>query len=167
MSLFFDYGFEAPIAEHDVGSNRYRYTVVYVPQDILAELPMAEYPRLRITGEVNDHPIEASITPAKGVWYVLLSKRVLKAIGARVGDSVSVRFRIADQDAVDVPAALEDALDGDARMRDLWDTQTPGKRRALAYRVASAKTEATQTKRVAEVFDILDGKRDLRGKLIR
>jgi len=166
VSLFFDYEFDAPIAEHDVGSDRYRYTVVYVPGEILAELPMAEYPRLRIAGEVNDHPFEASITPAKGVWYVLFSKRVLKAIGAEVGDNVSIRFRVADQDAVDVPAALGEALGDDTRMRTLWDAQTPGKRRALAYRVASAKTEATQSKRVVEVFDILDGRRDLRGKLI-
>ena len=164
MSLFFDYEFDARIDQHDVGSDRYRYTVVYVPEDILAELPMAEYPRLRIAGEVNEHPFEASITPAKDVWYILFSRRVLKAIDAGVGDTVSVRFRIADQDAVDVPAALGEALDRDARMRELWDAQTPGKRRALAYRVASAKTEVTQSKRVAEVFDILDGRRDLRGK---
>ena len=164
MSLFFDYAFDATIAEHDVGSDRYRYTVVYVPEDVLAELPMAEYPRLRIAGEVNEHPFEASITPAKGVCYILFSRRVLKAVGAGVGDTVSLRFRIADQDAVDVPAALDEALEGNARMRGLWDALTPGKRRALAYRVASAKTEATQSKRVAEVFDILDGRRDLRGK---
>jgi len=166
MSLFFDHEFDAPIAEHNVGSDRYRYTVVYVPQDILAELPMAEYPRLRIAGEVNDHPFEASITPAKGVSYLLFSRRVLKAIHAGIGDTVTVRFRVADQDAVDVPTALDEALQKDARIHTLWDAITPGKRRALAYRVASAKTEATQSKRVAEVFDILEGKRDLRGKRI-
>ena len=163
MSLFFDHAFEAPVAYHDVGSDRYRYTVVYVPAEVIAALPLEEHPRLRISGEVNDHPLEAALTPAGGDWYILLSKKVLKAIDAWVGDEVSVRFRVADQDAVDVPAALQTALDGDGRIGTLWRALTPGKRRALAYRVASARTDATRTKRIAEVFEIIEGRRDLRG----
>ena len=60
--------------------------------------------------------------------------------------------------------ALEDAVRGDPALRALWEAQTPGKRRGLAYRVASAKTAATRAKRIAEVFEILQGKRDSRGK---
>ena len=164
MSLFFDYEFDATIAYHDVGSDRYRYTVVYLPAELIAVLPLDDHPRLRIAGEVNDHPFEASLTPVRGDWYILFSKKALTAIGAWVGDEVSVRFSVADQDAVDVPDALQIALESDARMRALWDALTPGKRRALSYRVASAKTPATQTRRIAEVFDIIEGRRDLRGK---
>ncbi|MEO0975412.1 MAG: DUF1905 domain-containing protein, partial [Pseudomonadota bacterium] len=97
-SLYFDHEFEAPIVEHDVGSARYRYTVVFVPAELSTALPLERFPRLRISGEVNDHPIEASLTPVRGQWYVLLSKSTLKAIDARLGDLVTLRFRIADQD---------------------------------------------------------------------
>ncbi|MEO1573702.1 MAG: DUF1905 domain-containing protein, partial [Pseudomonadota bacterium] len=111
--LFFDREFEAVIEHHDVGSARYLYTVVFVPADEIATLPLGQYPRLRINAEISDYPIDASLTPVKGRWYVLLSKKVLGAIGAGVGDRVSVRYRIADQDEVDVPPALAEALKHD------------------------------------------------------
>ena len=164
MSPFYDHEFEAPIAYHDVGSSRYRYTVVFLPPHLSDRLPLDAHPRLRISGEVNDHPFEASLTPVRGRWYILLSKRTLRAIGALVGDTVSIRFRVADQDAVEVPPALEEALRGNAALQALWEGLTAGKRRGLAYRVASAKTPATQAKRIAEVFEIIEGKRDLRGR---
>ena len=138
--------------------------MVFLPDAVAAELPLKEYPRLRVSGEVQDHPIEASLTPVRGRWYILLSKKLLRAIGASVGDEVEVRFEIGDQDAVDVPPALSAALKRNRKMLGLWEKQTPGKQRGLAYRVASAKTPATQEKRVAEVFGILKGELDMRGK---
>jgi len=166
MSLYFDHEFDAPIRHHDVGSERYRYTVVYLPEDHAEALPLDEFPRLRISGEVNDCPFEAALTPVSGVWYILFSKKTLREIGAGVGDMVTVRYRIADQDAVDVPELLATALNKSKKIKRLWDDQTPGKQRALAYRVASAKRAETQNKRIIEVFDILQGKRDLRGNRI-
>ena len=165
--MSYPFQFEGRIAYHDVGSEKYAYTVVFLPDDLAAELPLKEYPRLRVTGEVRDYSIEASLTPVRGRWYILLSKKLLHAIGASVGDEVEVRFEIGDQDAVDVPASLKDALARNRKMRALWDKQTPGKQRGLAYRVAAAKTAATQEKRIAEVFGILKGELDMRGKPVR
>ncbi|MEO0423581.1 MAG: YdeI/OmpD-associated family protein [Pseudomonadota bacterium] len=164
MSLYFEHEFEATIRYHDVGSARYRYTVVFLPDALKAVLPLETHPRLRISGEVDDHPLEASLTPVRGEWYVLLSKKLLKGIDAVVGDTVTVRFRIADQDAVEVPVLLRDALARDQTMRALWEASTSGKQRALAYRVASAKRAPTQEKRIQEVFAILRGDLDMRGK---
>ena len=164
MSLFFDHEFEARITHHDVGSERYRYTVVYLPDALKEVLPLKQSPRLRISGEVNDYPFEAALTPVKGAWYILLSKETLDNIDARPGDVATIRFRIADQNAVQMPDALIDALDRNENMRDLWDSLTPGKQRGLAYLVASAKRDETKAKRVALVFDVLEGRRDMRGK---
>ena len=163
---FFPYEFEAPVEYHDVGSDKYAYTVIFVPEDVARELPLKEHPRLRISGEVSDYPLEASLTPVRGRWYILLSKRVLSAIDASVGDLVEVRFQVADQDAVEVPEYLSDALEKHPTERALWNAATPGKKRGLAYRVASAKTDATRQKRVDEVFGILRGELDARGKPI-
>ena len=162
-SAFYPHSFEATVVTHDVGSSRYRYKVVFVPEDVLEALPMVTYPRLRISGEVNEQPIDASLTPVRGRWYLLLSNRLLRAAGAKVGDDVEVRFRVADQDAVDAPEALRAALAADAARTERWAALTPGKQRALSHRVSSAKTTPTQSRRVAEVFEILDGVRDLRG----
>lgn len=165
--MSYPFQFEGRIAYHDVGSEKYAYTVVFLPDEIAAELPLKTYPRLRVSGEIQDHPIEASLTPVRGRWYILLSKKLLRAVGASVGDEVEVRFEIGDQDAVEVPSALKDALARNRKMLALWDKQTPGKQRGLAYRVASAKTAATQEKRIVEVFGILKGELDMRGKPVK
>ncbi len=167
MSLYYPHGFSAEIVQHDVGSERYRYTVVFVPEDVKSALPLGEYPKLRITGEVDDHPIEAALTPVRGEHYILLSKKLLGAIGKRLGDMVEVRFRIADQDAVEVPERLREALARDAAMASLWQETTPGKQRALAYMVASAKRAETQDKRIEYVFAVLSGEIDLKGNKLR
>ncbi|MEM6702489.1 MAG: YdeI/OmpD-associated family protein [Acidobacteriota bacterium] len=167
MELFYSHQFEAPIVTHDVGSDRYVYTVVFVPADLVAELPLREHPRLRITGEVEGHPLEASLTPVRGRWYLLLSKKLLEAIGAKVGEQVTVSFNVADQNAVSLPEELQRALEANPSAADLWRDQTPGRQRGLAYRVASAKTSPTRAKRIQEVFDILEGKRDLKGRPLR
>ena len=161
--MYFPHAFTAEIVQHDVGSERYRYTVIFVPEEVKADLPLGTYPKLRISGEVDDHPIEAALTPVRGEHYILLSKKLLTAIGKGLGDEVELRFRIADQDAVDVPERLEAALARDAAMRALWQAATPGKQRALAYMVASAKRAATQDQRIDKVAAVLRGEIDLNG----
>lgn len=162
--MYFPHSFTAEIVQHDVGSERYRYTVIFVPEEVKAALPLAEHPKLRITGEVDDHPIEAALTPVRGEHYILLSRKLLAAIGKRLGDEVELRFRIADQDAVEVPERLAAALARDPAMRALWEAATPGKQRALAYMVASARRAATQDQRIAKVAGVLRGEIDLNGR---
>ncbi|MEL7491107.1 MAG: YdeI/OmpD-associated family protein [Pseudomonadota bacterium] len=160
---FYPFQFEGEIVEHDVGARTYVYSVVFLPKPLHKDLPLEQHPRLRLTGEINDHPFDAALTPVRGRWYILLSKKVLKAINAMIGDTVEVRFDIANQDAVDIPDRLQAALKTDKQMMKLWNEQTPGMQRGLAYRVASAKMEKTQAKRVNEVFSILKGERKFRG----
>ena len=159
----YPYQFEAPISTHDVGSERYLYTVIWVPEEVTAALPMKTYPKLRVEGEIAERYFEASLTPVRGRWYILLNKRLLADIGAGLGDEVEVRFAIADQDKVDVPDTLSRALSDNPDMDAIWANLTPGKRRGLAYMVASAKTEPTREKRVAKVFAVMRGDIDMKG----
>jgi len=163
---FYPYSFEGTVAIYDVGSDRYVYTVIWLPNDVAALLPLKQYPKLRIFGEANEIEFKAALMPVRGRRYILFSAKALKAMGVGVGDDVNVVFDIDDQDAVDMPEALSKALDADAEIAALWSQQTAGKRRGLAFRVLSAKSVDTQGKRIAEVFDILTGRRDARGKLI-
>jgi uncharacterized protein YdeI (YjbR/CyaY-like superfamily) len=79
---------------------------------------------------------------------------------------LEVRFKVADQDAVDIPDYLSNALQKHPAERALWDAATPGKKRGLAFKVAAAKTDPTRQKRVDEVFGILRGELDMRGKAV-
>ncbi|MEM8983675.1 MAG: YdeI/OmpD-associated family protein [Pseudomonadota bacterium] len=167
MSLYFDHDFDGRIESHDVGSSRYRYTVVFVPAALADELDLANRPRSRIRGEINDEPIDAGLTPVRGRWYILLSKAFLKRHALGLGDTVNVRFSLTDGAFVDVPDALALALSNDRHARAQWDEQTPGMQRGLAYRVATAKRDATIAKRVSEVLDVLAGKQSLQRPPIR
>ena len=153
---FFPYGFETRIAHHDLGI--YRYTVVWLDDDIAAELPFNDQPRLRIAGEVADVPIEGAWQPSRGRWYLMLGKPLLKAAGKGVGDAVEVRFRLAPPDDLVLPEALERALASAPAARAAFELQTVGKQRALAHRVGSAKGPDTIAKRVTEIVDALAGR---------
>ncbi len=149
--MFLPYEFTAPVEAHDFET--FSYTVVYLPERLVTALPLDRHPRLRIEAEVNGVPLKAALMPAGGRWYLMLSKAMLKRAGLAMGDQAHIAFAVADQDAVDVPPPLAEALDAEPELREAWEALTPGKRRGLAHRVASAKTAPTIAKRVAEVID--------------
>jgi hypothetical protein len=163
---FYPYSFDGEVTYYDVGSDRYAYTVVWLPADVASQLPLSTFPRLRVSGEANEVAFKASLMPVRGRWYILFSRDALRKMGAAVGEEIHVAFAITDQNAVDVPEALTQAMEDDPELAALWDAQTPGKQRGLAYRVATAKTPITQAKRIAEVRDVITGLRDARGKSI-
>ncbi|MEM6599727.1 MAG: YdeI/OmpD-associated family protein [Cyanobacteria bacterium P01_C01_bin.69] len=147
----FPYIFDSPIVSHDWG--KFSYSVVFAPEDVQAELPFDQFPRLRVEADVGNTPFSGAFQPVNGRYYLLLSKRFLKLAGLELGDWVTVRLRIADQDAVNVPPALQRALEEDGHAKAMWEKLTPGKRRGLAYQVASAKTAPTQTRRAAKIIE--------------
>lgn len=149
----FPHSFDSPIVTHSVGP--YAYNVVFLPVEMNEDLPFAQYPRLRIEGEVGELPFSGALQPVRGRWYLLLSKKKMKAGGFELGEWVHVRFCVADQDAVDVPERLGLALEKNQYAMETWEKLSAGKRRGLAYRVASAKTAPTQTRRVSEVIEML------------
>lgn len=157
MTLFFPHVFEATIERHGVGRRRkIWYNVVFLPERLRAELPFERYPRLRIEGEIADVPIANAFIPAGGgSYYLIVGPNVLRDGDTAVGDVVEVRFRIADQNHVDVPPELRRAIDADERSADAWDELTPGRRRMLAQHVLSAKTAPTRSRRVGEALDAL------------
>lgn len=148
-----EYPFEIFTKIEKHASGRINYTVAYVPEDLQQQLNLKQHPRLRIDGEVCSIRFNGALHPSKGRWHVLLPKRMLKKCGLKLGDDVLVMFRIADQDAVDMPSELERALAANRRAGENWKKLTTGRRRGYAYRVASAKRLETRELRVAEVID--------------
>ena len=150
---FYPHQFEGVVEHHFVST--YRYTVVFLPAGLAAELPFDKHPRLRASGEINDVPFSAAWQPVRGRWYMMLSKRLLRDAELSVGDPADVRFRVEDADSVDVPVALADALAANATAGAAWAGLSAGKRRGFAHLVSSAKTAPTQQKRLAEVLQAL------------
>ena len=157
---FYDYSFEGVIDRFGVGrARKIWYSVLFLPADLEGVLPFARYPRLRVDGEIADIPISGAWIPTgDGRRYIIVAPRVFQDAGVRVGSLVEMRFRIADQDAVDMPEALSTALSLDPAAANAWSDLTPGKKRGFAHIVHGAKTDPTRTRRVAEVIAAL--KRD-------
>ncbi|MEO1082302.1 MAG: YdeI/OmpD-associated family protein [Pseudomonadota bacterium] len=163
MESYFTHSFETRIEKFGVGKSRVVwYRVVFMPPELEDELPFKTYPRLRIDAEIADVPANLAFMPTgDGRRYLIVSPEVLKTAGVAQGDYVTVRFRICDQTLVEAPDALLQALRHEKAAKRVWETLTPGKKRALAYHVAGAKTPPTQKRRVDEVLNALttrDGK---------
>ena len=149
--------FEAPIERFGVGKSRkIWYDVLFLPPAIEAVLPFERLPRLRVVGEIAEVPIENAFIPTgDGRRYVIVSPEVKRTARVGRGDVVEMRFRIADQDHVDVPDALARAVAAKSTTRTAWAALTPGRRRALAQHVKAAKTAPTIRRRVEEAVQAL------------
>lgn len=132
------------------------YTVIYLDPDLVPVLPLKQFPKLRVDGDVQGNYLGGAFVPSKSGWFMYMSKATLKSISAHLGDLIEFSFRIADQDAVDAPVELMEVLDKDPQLKSKWETLTPGKRRGLSHRVTIAKTEAIKQKRIKEFFTLLD-----------
>jgi hypothetical protein len=146
---FYSFWFEAVVDTlvHD----RYHYSVIYLPAEIAAQLPLDVHPRLRVEGEINDYPFSGAFIPSSHGHHLILGSARRKAMGLKIGMPVELRFNIANQDGVDVPEELLGALFADKAAQQAWDALTPGKQRGLAYFIGSAKTEATREKRALAI----------------
>ena len=160
---FFPHMFEGKIVQHHIGSDVYKYTVVWLPDKLAAGIADTGPKRPRIVGELDAMPISGALHPSQGRYYILLSKAKLKKLGKQIGDALQVAFRLDSNDRVELPAALSDIIAADDEFRELWLAQTPGKQRSFSHMVSTAKTEPTRQKRLDKVRLIMLGEIDMRG----
>ncbi|MEM9627790.1 MAG: YdeI/OmpD-associated family protein [Pseudomonadota bacterium] len=149
---YFTHDFIGEIALHGVGKSRViTYKVLFMPPRFESELPFQTYPRLRVEGEIADVPVRGAWMPVgDGRRYFIVSPDIKTNTGLDVGDEVEMRFRVDDQNHVDVPTALKAALNSDDAVLAQWDKLTAGKKRMFTNHVFSAKTAPTEQRRVAE-----------------
>jgi hypothetical protein len=154
--MSYAHSFDGRIDRFGVGRERkVWYTVLFLPRDLETELPFADHPRLRVEGEIADMPVEGAWMPTgDGRRYFIVARRILEEVDVGIGDTVEMRFSVADQHAVSVPDELA------ATLRHYWAAQawealTPGKQRGFAHRVAAAKAIETRRRRVDEVLAAL------------
>ncbi|MEL7460411.1 MAG: YdeI/OmpD-associated family protein [Pseudomonadota bacterium] len=155
--MFTPYELTAKTEALDFGT--FFYKVVWLTPDLAAALPLEEHPRLRVAGEIAGMDFSGACMPSGGRHYLMVPKAIRVKQGLGLGDVITLRFGVDDQDRVDVPPELAEALADDADIAETWAALTPGKQRGFAYRVASAKTVPTRVRRVEEVIGhMLDGK---------
>jgi uncharacterized protein YdeI (YjbR/CyaY-like superfamily) len=89
-----------------------------------------------------------------GCHIIILGGDIRRKAGLKkVGQPVDIELWLdPEPDKLDIPEALADTLDFLPEMKAAWKKLTPGMQRSMCYWVGSAKTEATQAKRVAELL---------------
>ena len=150
-----DYPFEFNSRIETMPDAKVEMGVVFVPKKLAIRLKLAKHTRLRIEGEISGEPFEAALNPMKGRWFMMVSKRLRKRCGVEIGARVSIRFNVADQNRVDVPRELQFAIEANPEALRAWEELSPGKRRSLSHRVATAKKVETVENRVEEVLYFL------------
>ncbi|MBL8009296.1 MAG: DUF1905 domain-containing protein [Flavobacteriales bacterium] len=144
------YRFTAPLEKMNA---QMAFMYVEVPFDV--EQEFGTRGRVRVLGTVNGVAVDRALMPQKsGVHIIILGGDIRRAAKLkRVGDTVQVEFwKHPTPDELELPEALAETLDFLPEMKAAWDALTPGMRRSMCYWVGSAKTEATQAKRVAELL---------------
>lgn len=145
------YQFTANISKYDFG--KYYYTVVFLPPELIPQLPFKEYPKLRVKAEINGAAMEGAFMPDKGRWYLMTPRKMLKSLNKQLGDEVQVEFCIADQNEVHLPSVLEEYLKQDEDFKQKWDKLTAGKKRGLAYSISKIKTPEIRERKLLEIIE--------------
>jgi hypothetical protein len=130
---------------------RTTYTLLILPAEIADAL--AALGAKRVEGEINDHPVNLSLSRAPVVEGVFLwtGRSLLDRRGIEPGEALEVRLRPAPPDEVETPDDLVAALRA-AGQTEQWTNLTPGRRRGLIYQLTTAKTAATRAKRIASII---------------
>ena len=155
---YYEFFFEAPIERLPIGNGPkvLRYNVVILPEEVAKALPFHEFPKLRIIGEIGDHPIRGAWNPvADGRKYFILSQKFLDNAELMVGDMTEVSFNIDDQDYVEVPMELQQAFLSNATLEAKLNSLTSGKKRFHCHQISSAKQQKTRDKRLVDIISQL------------
>ena len=142
------YRFDASVLRTESGMiNHY----LPIPEEIGAALWDAGVRRVIATLNGKDFR-RALIGRGDGTRCLILGGPLLREIGARMGDMVSVSLVAdPDPDRVDLPEEFAAVLEQDDEAMARFASMTSGMQRSLALHVASAKREETRIKRALEL----------------
>ena len=144
------WSFSAPIERFEMDGTMH---FLCIPKSIEDEVRACPEKRYVIT--VNDVATWhcGLLGTGDGRWFVMVSRAKLKEAETTHGGWVHVDLAV-DQSkyGMAVPPDLQAMLDDDEVFLARFDAMLPGKRRNAIHQIASAKTEATVTKRIVKLM---------------
>lgn len=144
------YSFTAPLLRGE-GAGAWHF--VEFPHDV--EQEFGTRGQVRVKALINGIAVDRALIPTRsGIHVLILGGDIRKA--ANITDPLRpvevTLWKDPDPDVLDIPEALSETLEFLPEFNAFWNTLTIGMRRSMCYWVGSAKTEATQAKRVAELL---------------
>lgn len=143
-----EYHFAAPVLRQQTGLKQH---YVPLPVEVADELKAAGVRRVIAT--LNGRPVSRGVQGNRdGERFVLLSNVLLREIGARLGDIVTVDLKPdPEPDRIELGEEFTAVLEQDEEAAARFYAMTPGLQRSLAYYVTSAKRTETRIARALEL----------------
>ncbi len=126
---------------------------VEFPHDVVTEFGTRG--RVRVKCMINGIAVDRALMPTKSGYHIIILGGDIRHAAKlkKQGDLVHVElWADPEPDKVTIPEALAETLDFMPEFKVGWDKLTTGMQRSMCYWVASAKTEPTQAKRIAELL---------------
>ncbi|HET6622637.1 MAG TPA: YdeI/OmpD-associated family protein [Candidatus Saccharimonadales bacterium] len=127
------------------------FTIVRLPQTASDQLPSRGM--AMVEGVINGQLFQAPLEPdgQKSHWLKLtdLADKTQRAIGAKVGDTVTLTIAPSEQwPEPEIPDDLQAALDNDPEAKAVWDDTTPIARWDWIRSVRSTRNPETRARRI-------------------
>jgi hypothetical protein len=141
-------------------------TVIFLPKEIVDSLPKE---RIRTKGTINGAPFALAPQHKKdGRRFFTVSSTLRKSAQIKVGDNVTVAFKVLDRDEVELPEELEAALTQDDEAMSAWKGLTPGMQRSVILYVTAVKNVDSRISRTLKSIEkakagVLSSKKTRRG----
>ncbi len=148
--------FTATIQQFAQQGEKTGWTYIEVPKKVAEQLQPNHKKSFRVKGLLDDYPIQAiALLPmGEGNFIMALNASMRKAIKKRKGDQIIVQLALDTKGYLlnaDFIACLDDAPEAKA----FFDSLTKGHQNYFSKWIDSAKTTATQTKRIAMAIHAL------------
>ena len=144
------YAFTAPL-ERRTGDSAWYF--IEFPFDVLTEFGTKGSVRMKCM--INGIAADRALMPTKSGYHMIILGGEIRRQAKlnEQGDKVHIElWADPEPNKVTLPEALSETFDFMPEFKAGWNNLTPGMQRNMCYWVSSAKTEATQAKRIAELL---------------
>jgi Domain of unknown function (DUF1905)/Bacteriocin-protection, YdeI or OmpD-Associated len=129
---------------------------IEIPKLIAQQLYPGNNKSFRVSGKIDRHLLEkvALLPMGDGNFILPLNTAICKGIGKNEGHNVILSLKH-DKGELLMDQDLLDCLEEDPVAKEFFLTLSPGHRNYFSKWIASAKTDATKTKRIAMTLEAL------------
>ncbi|SCC43604.1 Bacteriocin-protection, YdeI or OmpD-Associated [Chitinophaga costaii] len=140
---------------------------IQLPAAVAEQLMPGQKKSFRVKGKLDQQAFAqlALIPIGEGTFILPLNAAIRKSIGKDAGATLSVQIAV-DTTPMQVNATLLECLQDEPTARAFFDTLPPSHQMYFSNWIDSAKTEATQSKRIADTVNALLRKQQY-GEMIR
>lgn len=135
------------------------WTYIPIPADVAEAINPGQKKSFRIKGKIDDYVLSGvSLLPmGEGEFIMPLKAIIRKAVGKKVGAMVEVQIVI-DNSVYQINNELMECLNEEPQALQFFNTLTGSHQRYFSNWIASAKTDSTKAKRIAQSINAFIGK---------